>query len=99
MLNNEKLYKQINNSEPIEFTEEEYAQYAIDYQNFLTISLPNFIRQKRNGLLAKSDWTQYPDCPLSAEKKSLWLAYRQELRDLPLQIGFPTDVIYPNEPT
>lgn len=99
MLNNEKLYKQINNSEPIEFTEEEYAQYAIDYQNFLTISLPQAIRQKRNGLLAKCDWTQYPDCPLNAEQKTAWATYRQALRDITKQSGFPTDVVFPEQPS
>ena len=41
------------------------------------------LREKRNDLLAKSDWTQVSDAPLSQEKKSEWKVYRQALRDLP----------------
>ena len=50
-------------------------------------------------LLKESDWTQLPDSPLSAEKKAEWAAYRQALRDLPINadtslqykdIQFPT---------
>jgi hypothetical protein len=41
-----------------------------------------FIREKRNGLLFASDWTQTLDAPLTAEKKAEWAAYRQQLRDI-----------------
>jgi hypothetical protein len=40
------------------------------------------IRLKRNNLLSESDWTQFNDSPLSAEKKSEWATYRQALRDI-----------------
>ena len=30
--------------------------------------------------------------------KAAWATYRQELRDLPLQDGFPFDVTYPTKP-
>lgn len=43
----------------------------------------------RLGLLQSSDWTQSPDSPLSAESKQAWATYRQALRDLPQQEGFP----------
>lgn len=39
------------------------------------------LRIKRDELLAKSDYTQMPDVPLSS--KELWDNYRQALRDLP----------------
>ena len=80
-----------------EYTKEEYAQYAIDNQSVLN-ELPNTIRKQRNGLLSKSDWTQYPDCPLNAEQKTAWTTYRQALRDIPSQSGFPLDVIWPTQP-
>jgi len=41
------------------------------------------IKQKRQGLLFQSDWTQAIDSPLSEEKRVEWRTYRQALRDLP----------------
>ena len=41
------------------------------------------IRRKRDARLQGSDWTQYPDSPLSDSKKTEWATYRQQLRDLP----------------
>lgn len=47
-------------------------------------------RDRRNALLSASDWTQLPNAPLSAEEKARWEQYRQHLRDIPKQSGFPT---------
>lgn len=44
-------------------------------------------REKRNGLLRESDWTQMPDSPLTSEKKTEWATYRQSLRDLPTDVS------------
>lgn len=41
------------------------------------------LRARRTALLARCDWTQVGDAPLSPEQKAAWAAYRQELRDLP----------------
>lgn len=41
------------------------------------------IREKRDALLQKCDWTQAADSPLSTSKKAEWATYRQALRDLP----------------
>jgi hypothetical protein len=38
-------------------------------------------RGQRNAKLTSCDWTQLPDCPLTAEQKTAWQAYRQALRD------------------
>jgi hypothetical protein len=40
------------------------------------------LRSKRNSILASSDWTVLSDSPLSAELKTAWLEYRQDLRDI-----------------
>lgn len=53
------------------------------------------IRNKRNYLLDKSDWTQVDDSPVD---KIAWATYRQQLRDITLQTGFPTDVVWPTKP-
>jgi hypothetical protein len=41
------------------------------------------IRTKRSFLLAKTDWTQVADAPISEQRKQDWRVYRQALRDLP----------------
>ena len=60
------------------------------------------IRNKRDGLLLESDWTQMPDSPLSDSKKAEWATYRQTLRDLPSAQSNITDlnnIIWPTEPS
>jgi len=53
------------------------------------------IRAERNRLLAASDWTQLPDAPVD---QASWVTYRQELRDITAQQGFPENVIWPTPP-
>ncbi len=55
-------------------------------------------REKRNALLAASDWTQANDSPLAAEKKVEWASYRTALRNLPTSEGWPS-VTFPTEPS
>jgi hypothetical protein len=47
--------------------------------------------------LKNCDWTQLADAPLTPEKKALWLAYRQALRDIPAQQTYPT-ITWPDPP-
>ena len=54
------------------------------------------LRTERNGLLASSDWTQMPDH--SGANKETWATYRQALRDITGQAGFPNEVTWPNKP-
>lgn len=53
------------------------------------------VRDKRNGLLDNSDFTQIPD--YTGDKKA-WSVYRQQLRDLPQKYAKPEDVIWPKKP-
>jgi hypothetical protein len=55
------------------------------------------IVQMRNALLTYSDWTQMPDAPLA--NKDAWRVYRQALRDVPSQEGFPFNVQWPAAPS
>jgi hypothetical protein len=59
------------------------------------------IIEKRNQLLIESDIAMLPDnyAKLSEEKKIEWATYRQALRDLPEQEGFPWDINWPKKPT
>jgi hypothetical protein len=59
------------------------------------------IRNKRDGLLLESDWTQTEDSPLTDAKKAEWATYRQALRDLPSQYSDNDnidDVVFPTQP-
>jgi hypothetical protein len=60
-------------------------------------SLWENIRNQRNFLLEKSDWTQLSDSPLNPEKKEEWLVYRQALRDITNQLN-PKEIVWPIEP-
>jgi hypothetical protein len=55
-------------------------------------------RNERNMKLTFTDWTQLPDAPLTAETKAAWAAYRQALRDVPEQAGFPYVIEWPEQP-
>ena len=57
------------------------------------------VRSQRDDRLKNSDWTQMPDSPLSDASKALWATYRQSLRDMTNQSGFPFSVTYPDEPS
>lgn len=52
-------------------------------------------RDLRGKLLAASDWTQVPDAPVD---QAVWATYRQALRDIPQQEGFPESVVWPTKP-
>lgn len=53
------------------------------------------VRADRDGRLAASDWTQVADSPVD---KAAWATYRQALRDVPAQAGFPWNVQWPVQP-
>lgn len=54
------------------------------------------VAMKRQKLLAASDWTQLPDVTLA--NKAAWATYRQELRDITTQAGYPTEITWPTPP-
>ena len=53
-------------------------------------------RFQRDVLLQQSDWTQLPDVPQAVKDK--WAVYRQALRDIPQQEGFPRNIQWPQNP-
>lgn len=52
-------------------------------------------RQQRNQALKDCDWTQLTDAPVD---QAAWAAYRQALRDVTEQPGFPLSVEWPEQP-
>jgi len=55
------------------------------------------IRSQRNTLLSQTDWALTSDTPLTEEQKTEATTYRQALRDLPAQEGFP-NIAFPTKP-
>jgi len=56
------------------------------------------VRKQRNELLKSTDWTQVDDSPLTNIKKAEWALYRQALRDVTAQTGFPWTITWPDAP-
>lgn len=53
------------------------------------------VRAERDDLLKQTDWTQVNDAPVD---KTAWATYRQALRDITAQDGFPHSVTWPAKP-
>lgn len=56
------------------------------------------VRSKRDALLAESDYYLQPDYPATEEGLKAFKAYRQALRDVPQQEGFPYAIVWPEKP-
>jgi hypothetical protein len=61
----------------------------------LTESVAADARQERNNLLAATDWTAMADAPTQATAMT---TYRQALRDITSQSGWPTTINWPTKP-
>jgi hypothetical protein len=53
------------------------------------------VRTQRGEKLKDSDWTQVADAPVD---KAAWATYRQALRDVTGQQGFPWTITWPTQP-
>lgn len=53
------------------------------------------VRERRDALLAASDWTDLPNAPVAT--KAAWAAYRQALRDITTQSD-PLAIVWPTKP-
>ncbi|WP_107760670.1 tail fiber assembly protein [Dickeya sp. Secpp 1600] len=57
--------------------------------------LAEAVRRQRDNLLLASDWTQVPDAPVDQQA---WRSYREVLRQVPEQGGFPHNIAWPVSP-
>jgi len=83
----------------IPYTTEEQAEY--DTKLALWNSGANDrkaaeVRAERNTKLAATDWTQVVDVPQAI--KDSYVTYRQALRDISAQSGFPLTIVWPDAP-
>ena len=56
------------------------------------------VRAQRDAMIAETDYLMMSDYPISEEDKALVETYRQALRDIPEQEGFPSNVQWPVAP-
>ena len=96
-------YKLVDGVE-IELTAQEISQRQAEETAWANGAFDRAIaglRQKRNSLIASSDWTVLSDSPLSAELKTAWLEYRQDLRDITEGVNTVAKVnavVFPDKP-
>jgi len=72
-------------------------------QNWIVTAVPedikaSNIRQTRNTKLTLSDWMVIRASEGGPAVPSDWATYRQALRDVPAQAGFPNEINWPAEP-
>jgi hypothetical protein len=79
----------------MDMTDEDIAQHEAT-QAEVEAQRPAAERCRRDALLVATDWTQLPDVPEAT--RNAYTAYRQALRDVPAQEGFPNDIVWPVAP-
>ena len=77
------------------FTKYALADMSDEAKAALDARQAESVRDDRNKRLADCDWTQLVDAPCD---KSVWATYRQALRDITGQSGFPWEVTWPEKP-
>ena len=77
-----------------------YTKYSVsdmddDAKAALDAQQAKSVRDDRTNRLSECDWTQLADAPVD---KTAWATYRQALRDVTTQEGFPWSVTWPVKP-
>lgn len=76
--------------------------YMFDYTTKSWVPNTSYLdakaRYERSQLLQASDWTQIPNSPLTTAQQTAWATYRQALRDIPAQSGYPVNITWPTAP-
>jgi hypothetical protein len=71
------------------------AEQEAEYKAAKDLEQAKSVRQQRGEKLKDSDWTQVADAPVD---KAAWATYRQALRDVTAQSGFPWTIDWPTIP-
>lgn len=85
----------ITNAQTGEVTQRPLTQAEIAALQPTTEQLASEARAQRNALLLASDRTQLADAPFD---QAAWALYRQALRDITAQAGFPATINWPVAP-
>ena len=71
------------------------AEQEAAYKAIKDAEQASAVRKSRGDKLAECDWTQVADAPVD---KEAWATYRQALRDITTQTGFPWEITWPDAP-
>jgi hypothetical protein len=71
------------------------AEQEAEYKAMKDAEQATSVRQQRGEKLKDSDWTQVADAPVD---QAAWATYRQALRDVTSQAGFPWTIEWPVAP-
>ena len=74
------------------------ADQEAAYQADLDAKAAESVRTQRDAKLAESDWMVIKSAETGIALAAEWATYRQALRDIPSQAGFPNKVTWPVEP-
>lgn len=83
----------------------EAIRLSSEYESKIPERKAKSIREERDVKLMESDWVvvkavdQNAQDGLGIQIPQVWLDYRQALRDIPDQDGFPLNVIWPTKPS
>ena len=77
------------------YTKHSVADLDVDAITAKDAEQAKAMREQRSAKLAECDWTQVADSPVD---KAVWAAYRQTLRDITTQSGFPWTITWPETP-
>lgn len=86
--------QKIVNGELVDLTQAEIDSATAQLNDYNQNVLPQEVRAERDRLLAETDYLALSDTTLSPDMAT----YRQALRDVTSQAGFPTDVTWPVKP-
>ena len=89
-----KIFYNITTGDGAVFDDAEDMSNWPDFQADSVAASETQVRAQRDALLAASDYMALADRITDA-----WRTYRQALRDVPAQAGFPTNVTWPVEPS
>lgn len=81
-----------------EYVNDHYNALITIYESVEKNNLATAVRDKRDKLLEACDYLMALDYPLSTAAREQWRAYRQALRDIPQQEGFPDNIVWPEKP-
>jgi len=78
----------------------DYSVFNFETKQWVTVESKAIadVSSKRNKLLYQTDWTQIPNGPLTVQQQNSWNIYRQQLRDISTQSGYPYNVVWPTPP-
>jgi hypothetical protein len=74
------------------------AEHEAAYKAAKDAEQAKSVRQSRDDKLKETDWVVIKNLEANANIPNVWEVYRQALRDVPTQEGFPWTIVWPTQP-